>query len=127
MGTVFLALVHGSMDGPNWLTGGAAGPMGTLFSVAVIVAGMVMVYRVTRDYAWSYTHPPIVAGGDAVSVAPPAAHTAMEEQATKAPALVQILSTTSTSFSVGTQRMPEGGASGEGIDSPPKLRSDNEC
>jgi hypothetical protein len=49
--------------------------------------------RVTGDYAWEYTHPPIVAGGYDVTVAPPAAHLAMEQAAQTAPApagLVQI-------------------------------------
>jgi hypothetical protein len=57
------------------------------------------VYRVTKDWAWAYTLPEIVAGGYAVEVAPPPAHTAMEKAAAPPP-LVQILPVTSQSFSV---------------------------
>ena len=85
------SMIRGSAYGPDWLTGGEFGPAAALFSLLMLVAGVVLVMRVTREYAWSYTHAPIVAAGYEVMVAPPAAHTAME-QAAKAPALVQILS-----------------------------------
>jgi hypothetical protein len=52
--------------------------------------------RVTDDYAWSYTHPPIIPAGYDVTIAPPAAHVAMEqaagaEQPINPASLVQIL------------------------------------
>jgi hypothetical protein len=53
-----------------------------------------VLYRITRDFAWNYTHRPIMPAGYAVTIAPPAAHAAMEEAAVKAPALVQILPVT---------------------------------
>ena len=56
----------------------------------MLAIGVVVLVRVTRDYEWEYTHRPIIAGGYPVDVAPPAAHTAMEQEA-KPPALVQIL------------------------------------
>ena len=77
--------------GPLWLTGGVYGPDGALFTAIVFFVAMAVVYRVTRNYAWSYTHPEIVPGGYPMDVPPPPAHTAMEEAAAaKTATLVQI-------------------------------------
>jgi hypothetical protein len=66
----------------------------------VLVVGIAVLVRVTRDYAWDYTFKPIVAGGYPTDVAPPAAHIAMEKEASVTPSLVQILPTTPQSRSV---------------------------
>ena len=97
MGILFGLPVAGSTElagvlstessGRVWFTGGAYGPEGALFTAFVLCAGMGVLYVLTRDYAWSYTHPLIVAGGYPMDVPPPAAHTAMEAAA---PPLVQI-------------------------------------
>jgi hypothetical protein len=92
------AAVQGSTGGPEWLTGGDFGPEAGLFSLLVLLGSVAVVVRSTRDYAWNYTYAPILPGGYEVTIAPPAVHTAMEEQA-KAPGLVQILPTTPQSFS----------------------------
>jgi membrane protease YdiL (CAAX protease family) len=92
------ALVTTSVSGRPWLTGGDYGPQGSIASLLVIALSLIALYALTRDYAWNYTHPPILPAGYAVVVAPPAAHTAMEAAAAPVP-LVQILSTTSTSSS----------------------------
>ncbi len=78
--------------GPRWLSGGAFGLDAAFLTSLVLAGGMIVLYRATRDYAWEYTHPPIVAGGYEVTVAPPAAHVAMEKAAAPPP-LVQILPT----------------------------------
>jgi membrane protease YdiL (CAAX protease family) len=85
--------------GPRWLSGGAFGLDAALLTGLVMLAGMIVLYRETRDYAWKYTHPPIIAGGYEVVVAPPAAHVAMEKAAAPPP-LVQILPSTPQSRSV---------------------------
>ena len=91
----FASAVQGSTYGPDWLTGGDFGPAAALFSLLVILAVIPLLYRVTRDFAWNYTHTQILPGGYEVTVAPPAAHTQMEEAAAaKAPSLVQILPST---------------------------------
>jgi len=96
----YASFVTTDSSGSNWLTGGAYGPEGALFTVVVLAVGMAVLYRMTRDYAWEYTHAPIVPAAYAVVVAPPAAHTAMEEAAAAKPApLVQILGATPTSAS----------------------------
>ena len=85
--------------GPRWLSGGAFGLDAALLTGLVMLAGMVVLYRETRDYAWHYTHLPIVAGGYEVTIAPPAAHVAME-QAAAPPPLVQILPSTPQSQTI---------------------------
>ena len=79
--------------GPRWLTGGNFGPDAALLTLPVLLLGMAVLYRITRNWAWAYTHAPIVAGGYEVEIPPPAAHTAMERTAAPPP-LVQILPTT---------------------------------
>jgi membrane protease YdiL (CAAX protease family) len=98
--TDYGSIVQGTVFGPDWLTGGDYGPETALLSLFILIAGIVVLYRVTRDLAWQYTQPVIVPGGYEVVVAPPAAHSAMEEAAAKTPALVQILPVTPQSFSV---------------------------
>ncbi len=96
--TTYNNLVTTTASGPMWLTGGGYGPEAAVFTLPVILAAMAVLYRITRGYAWEYTHPPIVAAGYAVVIAPPAAHTAMEAAAASAP-LVQILGSTPTTAS----------------------------
>ena len=88
----FGSVVDSFTSGPTWLSGGSFGLAGAIPTGLLLLCGMAVLSRVTRDYAWSYTHRPIVAAGYEVTVAPPAAHTAMERAAVAtAPALVQIL------------------------------------
>jgi len=88
-------LVATSVTGPDWLTGGAYGPEGAAVTVVVVLLGWIILHRITRNYAWEYTHPPIVAAGYPMDVAPPAAHVAMEDAVARNVPLVQILPTTS--------------------------------
>ena len=85
---------------------------------------MVALYRITGEYAWAYTHPPIVAGGYPMDVAPPAAHIAMEAVA-PAP-LGQILGATSTSPSTAPSiaQHLERTTGGPALDSPPETVAD---
>jgi membrane protease YdiL (CAAX protease family) len=101
----FASVVQTRAIGPLWLTGGNYGPEGAAFTAIVLLIGVVVLVRITRDYAWNYTHKPIVSGGHAVEVAPPAAHVAMEQEAKPASAssLVQILPVTPQARSVGEE------------------------
>ncbi len=78
--------------GPAWLTGGEYGPAAALFTIVFFLGAIPVLVRATGDYAWKYTHPPLIPGGYDVTIAPPAAHVAMEQAATPvSPAtLVQI-------------------------------------
>ena len=88
-------VVMTDVSGPVALTGGAYGPEAARFSLLVIACAVLALFRITRDYAWEYTHPAIVAAGYPMTVAPPTAHAAMETAAAARPApLVQILATT---------------------------------
>jgi len=93
------SLMNTTTSGPRWLSGGAYGLDATLWAGAVLLIAMAVLYRVTREYAWSYTHAPIIAAGHEVTIAPPAAHVAMEKTAAPPP-LVQILSSTPQTRSV---------------------------
>jgi membrane protease YdiL (CAAX protease family) len=104
----FASVVQTRAFGPLWLTGGNYGPEGAAFTAVVLLIGLVVLIRTTRDYAWDYTHKPIVAGGYAIEVQPPAAHIAMEQEAksTAAVSLVQILPVTPQARSVGEEPKP---------------------
>jgi hypothetical protein len=108
--TSFTSAVDTRVTGPLWLTGGSYGPAAAAFSVLLLIAAIPVLLRVTGDYAWDYTHPPIIPGGYDVTLAPPAAHAAMEQAAqTAQPAtLVQILPVASATPGVpATENPPE--------------------
>jgi membrane protease YdiL (CAAX protease family) len=91
--TDFSTVIQTRAVGQFWLTGGDYGPEGALFTAIVLLVAIAVLVGVTRDYAWHYTHKPIVAAGYPMDAPPPAAHVAMEQQARPAPPppLVQIL------------------------------------
>jgi hypothetical protein len=93
--TSFSSVFDTRTIGPRWLTGGGYGPEGALFSIVLLLAAIPVLVRVTSDYAWSYTHPPIIPAGYDVTIPPPAAHVAMEQAGESQPvnpaSLVQIL------------------------------------
>ncbi len=105
----FGSVVDARAGGPLWLTGGAYGPAAAAFSILVLAAAIPVLVRITSDYAWEYTRPPIIAGGYDVTIAPPAAHAAMEQAAAQAAgpiSLVQIQPLTPPQTSA-AERIPE--------------------
>ncbi len=107
--TDFASIVETHTFGRLWLTGGDYGPEGAVFTVVVLLVGIAILVRITRDYAWHYTYVPIVPAGYPMEAPPPAAHVAMEQQArpASAPALVQILPTTPKTRSVSDEPQPD--------------------
>jgi hypothetical protein len=103
--TTFSTIVQTNTAGPRWLTGGAYGPEAGLFTFIVLIVGIVALVRVTRDYAWEYTHAPIVSAGYAVEVEPPKAHVEMEAKAAAATPLVQIAGSTSQDASLHSKEL----------------------
>ena len=96
----FNNLIFTSVTGPESLTGGPYGPDAAFFTAIVLIAGIFILHRLTRNYAWEYTYTPPTPSGIAMDIAPPAAHTSMETAAAAAPtALVQILGSTPTAAS----------------------------
>jgi uncharacterized protein len=79
--TTFSTVVQTRAIGPLWLTGGDYGPEGALLTIFILLIAIAVLVRLTRDYAWEYTHPPIVAAGYPMDAPPPAAHVAMEQAA----------------------------------------------
>lgn len=100
--TDFASIIETRTFGRLWLTGGDYGPEGAAFTAIVLLIGIGVLVRITRDYAWHYTYVPIVPAGYPMEAPPPAAHVAMEQQArpAPAPALIQILPTTPQTRSV---------------------------
>jgi membrane protease YdiL (CAAX protease family) len=66
--TNFSPVIQSSTAGPLWLTGGEYGPEGGLIAAIVLIVGLVVLYRVTEDYAYQYAQPVIVAGGIPVDI-----------------------------------------------------------
>jgi len=107
----FASVLQTRAVGQPWLTGGDYGPEGAAFTAIVLLAGIALLVRITRDYAWDYTYVPIVAAGYPMDAPPPAAHVAMEQMAQQVrsavpPSLVQILPSTPQTRSVGDEPKP---------------------
>jgi hypothetical protein len=106
----FSSVIDTRAVGPAWLTGGDYGPGAAALTILLVLAAIPVVVRVSGDWAWNYTHPPIIPAGYDVTVAPPAAHVAMEQAAASAGpvnpgSLVQILPAPTQSESA--DRIPE--------------------
>jgi hypothetical protein len=107
----FSSIIQTRAVGPLWLTGGDYGPEGAGFTVIVLLIGIAILVRETRDYAWHYTYVPIVPAGYPMDAPPPAAHVAMEQMVEQTrpaapPALVQILPATPQTRSAGEEPKP---------------------
>jgi hypothetical protein len=89
----YASVVDTRTRGPLWLTGGSYGPAAAIVSIVLLVAAIPILVKMTSYWAWEYTHPPIIPAGYDVTIAPPAAHVAMEQaaQPVSAASLVQIL------------------------------------
>ncbi len=81
-------LLGAYVGGAKWLTGGFDGPEASVFAPLVVVAALLILFRITHDYAWHYTYQPFEGAGRPVEVQPPAAH--VREEARAAEPLVQI-------------------------------------
>ena len=92
-GTELSNVIQAQARGPRGLTGGGLGPISAPWTVAVMLGATLILVLVTRDFAWAYTHPPIIAAGYPMTVPAPAEHVAMETSA-PSPPLVQILPST---------------------------------
>lgn len=64
----FSPVVISDAMGPLWLTGGGYGPEASLLAALVLIASLFVLYRVTREYAFQYAQPVIVAAGIPVDV-----------------------------------------------------------
>lgn len=91
---ILSSIISSQPYGPSLLTGGSFGLESSTLAVIALLLSIPVLYRVTREYAWNYTHPVIVPGGYAVDVLPPKAHTELQRDAPLPPPLIQILPST---------------------------------
>jgi len=66
--TSFSPVVTANALGPVWLTGDGYGPEGSALAVILFPVLIILLVKITRDYAHKYAHPVIVAGGIPVDV-----------------------------------------------------------
>jgi uncharacterized protein len=66
--TQFSPVVQSNTIGPLWMTGGDYGPEASTVTALVMLIGVFVVYRLTREYAYLYTQPVIVAAGIPVNL-----------------------------------------------------------
>ena len=64
----YTPVVQSTTHGPEWFTGGDYGPDAAGFSVLVLVVAIFVLLRLTRDYAYRYATPEIVAAGIPVDI-----------------------------------------------------------
>lgn len=97
----FSSVVQSDARGPYALTGGGYGPEAGVLAVIALLGGIVVLIRVTREYAWQYAQPVIVAGGMPVDLdrAQQKQHesASVDPSATAKTALIQIAPVTSLS------------------------------
>ena len=97
--SVLSSIVDSQAVGPVGLTGGILGPGASRVAVFALLLSIAVLFPLTHDYEWNYTHPAIIPGGYPLEIPPSAAHRAMEQAPTPPPPLVQILPSTPQSRS----------------------------
>jgi uncharacterized protein len=65
---MFSSVISSNPHGPLWLTGDGYGPEGSAVAAVVLLVSMLVLVRVTRDYAYQYAQPVIVAAGIPVDI-----------------------------------------------------------
>ena len=93
--TQFSPVVQSNTIGPKWMTGGIYGPEASTWTALVLFAGIFVVHRALRKYAYLYTQPVIVPAGipvdlDAMSSVLAPHHAAAPLPAPAGSTLVQI-------------------------------------
>jgi uncharacterized protein len=93
--TQFSPVIQSNTIGPLWMTGGNYGPEASGVSAIVMLAGILVLYRLTSELAYQHTQPVIVAGGipvdvDALSRPRAPQPVVLPPSAPAAPTLVQI-------------------------------------
>ncbi len=87
---VTFGVVQSEVRGPVWLTGGSFGPEASGFAILVLIAALIALVVITKDYAWHYTWQPIESAGYPMDVPPPAEHIREEQKHAVAAPLIQI-------------------------------------
>jgi hypothetical protein len=93
--TQFSPVVQSNTIGPLWMTGGDYGPEASAVAAIVVLFGIFVVYRATRNLAYLHAQPVIVAAGipvdlDAMSSTLAPHHAAISTEEPAGTKLVQI-------------------------------------
>ena len=91
-GTDSASVVQTAAYGQHWLTGGEYGPEGSWLAFFVLLAGVFVLIRITRNIAWKMNQPDLQPAGIAVDIPhrAPASPAAPVVEQPKAPQLVSI-------------------------------------
>ena len=65
---IFSPVISTNANGPFWLTGDGYGPEGSGLAAIVLLIGLAVLTRVTRDFAYQYAQPVIIPGGMPVDI-----------------------------------------------------------
>lgn len=66
--TGFSPVISSVAPGPEWFTGGYYGPESSVLAIIALLVLIVVLFKVTRDYAYKYAQPVIVPGGIPVDI-----------------------------------------------------------
>lgn len=122
--TVFSPVITANTVGPVWLTGGVYGPEASALAVFLFPVLILILFKITRDYAYKYAQPVIVPGGipvDVDAIARRQHEAAMGSAATPAePKLVQIAPLSGSSMNgAASSSAPPSGAEAQSQVLPP--------
>ncbi len=78
------SVIQSYVDGPTWLTGSEYGPEASLVTLIVMLIGLYVLGRITRDLAWKYNQPELKPAGIAMDLTHPM-HPAPPPAAASAP------------------------------------------
>lgn len=96
-------VVQTSTYGPFWMTGGDYGPEAGWLAAFVLIVGLFMLVRVTRDLSWKYNQPELKPAGIPMDVPHPApVSPAIKVEQPSQPQFVQIAPMTATPASAST-------------------------
>src|ERR1700722_11012831 len=114
--TQFSPVIQSNTVGPEWMTGGNYGPEASAVTALVLLIGIFVVYRTTRNLAYLYTQPVIVPAGIPVDLDAMSSTLAPHHPVILPPAppagttLVQIASLPQSSPRPATPSLPQSGA-----------------
>jgi uncharacterized protein len=66
--TRFSPVIQSNTIGPLWITGGEYGPEASLVTVVVMLIGIIVLFKITRNYAYRYAQPAVFAASSPINL-----------------------------------------------------------